>query len=167
MKQLKDRLIAEMKQYFGEDEKRVTHALKVTGFAEKILLEEEGDEDVVIAAAVLHDIGIHEAERKYGSSAGHYQEIEGPPIARGIMERQGLEEPFISEVCEIVANHHSPGKVRTRNFNIVSDADWLVNLNYEHAHKDEKKLSRTIGRVFLTPTGRAIAMKKLDTYMRT
>ena len=164
MKPLKDRLIAEMKQYFGDDEKRVTHALKVTGFAEKILLEEEGDEDVVIAAAVLHDIGIHEAERKHGNSAGHYQEIEGPPIARGIMERQGLEEPFILKVCEIVANHHSPGKVRTRNFSIVSDADWLVNLNYERGHKYEKKLSRIIGKVFLTPTGRGIAMKKLDTY---
>jgi len=156
-KQLKDRLIAEMKQYFDGDEKRISHALRVTGFAEEILLEEKGNEDVVIAAAILHDIGIREAERKYGSSAGHYQEIEGPPIAREILKRQGLEEPFIEEVCEIIANHHSPGKVNTSNFKIVYDADWLVNLKDEHGHKDEEKISRIIDKVFSTPTGKKIA----------
>jgi hypothetical protein len=157
VKQLRDRLIAEMKQYFGEDERRVSHALEVTGFAEQILLEEEGDEDIVIAAAILHDIGIHEAERKYGSNAGHYQEIEGPPIAREILKRQGLGDPFIEEVCEIIGNHHSPGKVNTNNFRIVYDADCLVNLSDEFGRRDAKELSRRIDKVFLTPTGKRIA----------
>lgn len=160
MKQLKDRLIAEMKQYFGKDEQRISHALRVTRFAEEILLEEKGDKDVVVAAAVLHDIGIHEAERKYGSSAGHYQEIEGPPIARKILKRQGLGESFVEEVCRIIANHHSPGKVNTSNFRIVYDADWIVNLNDEHGHKDPEKLSRIIDKVFLTPAGKRIARRE-------
>ncbi len=146
-----------MKQYFGEDEKRISHALRVTGFAQEILLEEEGDEDVVIAAAILHDIGIHEAERKYDSSAGRYQEIEGPPIARDIMRRQGLKVSFIEEVCEIVGNHHSPKKVNTSNFRIVYDADWLVNLNDEYPHKAKEELSRMINKMFLTPAGKRIA----------
>jgi putative nucleotidyltransferase with HDIG domain len=160
MKQLKDKLIPEMRQYFGEDERRISHALRVTGFAEEILLEEQGDEDIVIAAAILHDIGIPEAERKYGSSAGHYQEIEGPPIAREILRKQELGEPFIEEVCEIIANHHSPGKINTDNFKIVYDADWLVNLKDEHGHKDEEKISRIINKVFLTPTGKRIARRQ-------
>ena len=42
---------------------------------------------MVISAAILHDIGIHKAEEKYKSSAGNYQEIEGPPIAKAIMEK--------------------------------------------------------------------------------
>ena len=157
MAQLKDRLISEMKQYFGDDERRISHALRVTGFAQEILQEEDGDEDVVIAAAILHDIGIHEAERKYDSSAGRYQEIEGPPIAREILKRQGLEESFVEEVCEIVGNHHSPKNVDTSNFRIVYDADWLVNLNDEYGHKSKDELSRIIEKVFLTPTGKRIA----------
>jgi len=73
-------IAAEMRKLFGEDQKRIDHALSVLSFAEQILNDEPGDREVVVAAALLHDIGIHEAERKYGSSAGRYQEIEGPPI---------------------------------------------------------------------------------------
>ena len=59
MSQLKDNLLKEMKQYFGEDENRISHAVEVTRFAEEILKGEDGNEDVVIASAILHDIGIH------------------------------------------------------------------------------------------------------------
>ena len=160
MAQLKDSLVAEMKQYFGEDERRISHALRVTAFAEEILQEEDGDEDVVIAAAILHDIGIPEAERKYNSSAARYQEIEGPPVAREILEKQGLAESFVEEVCEIIGSHHSPKNVDTNNFRIVYDADWLVNLKDEYGHKNKEELSRIIEKVFLTPTGKRIAKSR-------
>ena len=62
-----DRLIAEMKKVFGDDKRRIDHALKVLDFAEQILKTENADPLVVKAAAILHDIGIHEAERKYNS----------------------------------------------------------------------------------------------------
>ena len=160
MKQLRDSLIAEMKDYFGEDRRRISHALRVTSFAEEILLEEEGDEDVVIAAAILHDIGIPVAEEKYGSSARHYQEIEGPIIAREILRKHGFEEPFIEKVCEIIGNHHSPRKVNTLNFKIVYDADLLVNLGDKFQSKPEKGISERIDRIFLTETGRIMAKKQ-------
>jgi len=38
----------------------------------------------VIPASILHDVGIKAAEEKHGSSAGHFQELEGPEIARKI-----------------------------------------------------------------------------------
>ena len=81
----KEHLIVAMKNIFSDDKKRISHALSVLEYAEYLHGIEGGDPNVVVAAAVLHDIGIREAERKYGSSAGIYQEIEGPPIARGIM----------------------------------------------------------------------------------
>ena len=46
---------------------------------------------MVRAAAILHDIGIHEAERKHGSSSGRLQELEGPPIARAILEASNVD----------------------------------------------------------------------------
>lgn len=159
MNNLKDRLIDEVKDYFGKDEGRISHALKVTEFAEMILKDEQGDRDVVIGAAILHDIGIPESERKYGSNAGHYQEIEGPPIAREILKRQGLDESFIEEVCEIIAHHHSPGKVNTNNFKILYDADCLVNLGDELKRKLKEERINRVEKVFLTTTGKKIALE--------
>ncbi|MFX1555119.1 MAG: HD domain-containing protein, partial [Promethearchaeota archaeon] len=82
---MRDRIAAEMRRIFGRDQKRINHANRVVQLAEEILKVEGGDPAVVIAASYLHDIGIHEAEKKYNSPAGHYQEIEGPPIARSIL----------------------------------------------------------------------------------
>ena len=62
MEVLKDRLTRSMMDYFGQDERLIQHALRVTRYAEDSLRHEEGaDGDVVIAAAILHDIGIPEA----------------------------------------------------------------------------------------------------------
>lgn len=114
---------------------------------------------MVIASAILHDIGIPESERKYGSSAGHYQEVEGPPIARRILEKYDLLKAFIDEVCEIIGNHHSPGKVATINFRIVYDADCLVNFGDRLKEKDEQYRIKLVEKVFLTATGKEIAEK--------
>ena len=119
----KEALIKAMEAYFQADTKRINHAIKVTGYAEELLKGEGGDETIVIGAAVLHDIGIHAAEKKYGSTLGKYQEIEGPPIARQILAQLGLAAKQIEEICQIIAHHHSPGKINTRNFKILYDAD--------------------------------------------
>ena len=110
----------------------------------------------MIGTAVLHDIGIHAAEKKYGSTAGKYQEKEGPPIAREILTRLGCGQNPIEEICQIIAHHHSPGKILTKNFGILYDADWLVNLQEEYNIQDRDKLSRIIDKVFLTQSGKAL-----------
>lgn len=146
-----------MKDYFGADHRRINHAMLVAGFAREILEREPGDPDVVMAAAYLHDIGIREAERKFGSSAGNLQEQEGPPVAREILSSLGFDETLISEVCAIIASHHSPGEVETDNFRVIWDADWLVNVPDEVGLDDEEQLRQVIGKVFQTGTGRSIA----------
>jgi HD superfamily phosphodiesterase len=156
---VRERLVSAMKETFGSDERRIAHAMKVLGYAEEILAVEGGSALVVRAAAILHDIGIHEAERKHGSTAGRYQEIEGPPIARRIMEGLGLDEETIEHVCRIVGSHHSAGDIDTLEFRIVWDADWLVNIPDELAGAGKDKLKRTVERVFKTRTGREIGTK--------
>ena len=157
---LADRLIEAMKAEFGDDQKRITHALQVFEHAQVILNQEKkGDPKVVFAAALLHDIGIQEAERKHGSSAGKYQEIEGPPIARRIMERLGLDEPTIEHVCQIVGHHHSDLVIDTPEFRIIWDADWLVNLAEEAEGWDADRLTGAIERIFRTQAGREKAAK--------
>ena len=85
---------AAMEEYFGDDARRIDHALRVTAFACRLMEDEPADPELVVATALLHDIGIREAERKHGSSAGNLQEIEGPPVAREILARLGFAEAF-------------------------------------------------------------------------
>ncbi len=157
MKSIKESLVKAMEAYFKNDVRRINHARRVTEYAEEILSREGGEYPVVIGAAVLHDIGIHQAQRKYGSTGGKYQEKEGPPIARRILTGLGFAQNQIEEICEIIAHHHSPGKINTRNFKILYDADWLVNLKDECDIRDKDKLSNIIEKIFLTPSGKALA----------
>lgn len=157
----KEKILSEMVSHFKDDIKRICHAMKVTYFAEKILQQEkDADRKVVVISAILHDIGIKECERKYNSTDGQLQEKEGPPIARKILQKLGIKQEVIDEVCKIIASHHSPGEVNTMNFKIVCDADWLVNLEDEFDLKDKKKLEKTIDKVFLTATGKQLAKEK-------
>jgi len=123
------RITERMKQCFGEDAKRIAHAMKVLKEAEAILTTEPGASGLVVrGAAILHDIGIHEAERKHGSTAGHLQELEGPPIARKILQDLKVPNDDIEHICRIIANHHSAKDIDTLEFKILWDADWLVNI---------------------------------------
>lgn len=156
---MKSELIQEMKNVFGKDQKRIDHALAVLSFAEQILSEQDADPLVVKAAAILHDIGIHEAERKYNSTAGKYQEIEGPPIAKEILIKYKIDETVIEHICKIIANHHSAKEIDTPEFRILWDADWLVNIPAEFPNVKKEKLRKLISRVFKTRRGRQIAIE--------
>lgn len=154
----REELIAAMKTLFGTDRRRIDHALKVLEYAESILEEDPGEAAVVVPAAILHDIGIHEAESRHGSSAGKYQEMEGPPIARRIMRKLKLRKPVVDHVCRIVANHHSARDIDTPEFRIVWDADWLVNFPEECPGFARSRRARAIDRIFRTEAGRRMAI---------
>ena len=153
---MKNKLLKESNDYFGDDIKRINHARKVLYFAEKLLEQEEADRHIVIPASILHDVGIKVAEAKYNSTAGQLQEKEGPKIAAKILHKLGTNKKDIEEICLIIAHHHSPGKINTSNFKVLYDADWLVNLEDE---SDGKKRNKLIAKVFLTKTGKKIAEK--------
>ena len=123
---LKSFIAQAMEKTFGDDTKRINHAHSVLGHAEKFLEEEAADEEIVVAAALLHDIGIQEAERKYNSNAGKYQEIEGPTIAREILENVNFPAKKIEPVLDIIAHHHSGG-ISSPEFDILVRADRIVN----------------------------------------
>ncbi len=85
----KDRVAIAVKRYFGKDFKRIGHATRVARHAEQIGKQEQGNLAVILSAAYLHDIGIKEAERKHQSTDSHYQELEGPAVAREILTDLG------------------------------------------------------------------------------
>ena len=157
-----DKLIVRMRDVFGRDEKRINHALRVLDYAETIGAAEGGDPLIIRAAAILHDIGIHEAERKYGSAAGKYQEIEGPPIAEPILKDNNMDPDRIEHICRIIANHHSARDIDTLEFRVLWDADWLVNLQEDFAAVEESQRRAMIERVFRTDFGRRLGRELLE-----
>lgn len=161
---LKDRIAIEMKRYFKTDFKRIGHASRVARYAERIGQAEGGNLAVILAAAYLHDIGIKEAERKHNSTAAQYQEVEGPPIAKAILEKLGAPAPLIEEVVDMIGHHHHPRAEESLNFKVLYDADLIANL--EDRQKDapvssQKLAARIEGAHFLTPQGRAHAQTVL------
>jgi hypothetical protein len=152
-------LLEDMKGVFGQDQPRIDHALAVLDYAEQIQAVEGGDPLVVKAAAILHDIGIHQAERKHGSAAGKFQEIEGPPMAEEILTKREVPVETTEHICKIIANHHSAREIDTLEFRILWDADWLINLQEEKRDQSPDQWTEKIDKIFKTPTGRQLALQ--------
>ena len=97
-------------KYDAGDPRRVQHLMKVYAFCRLIGQAEGLDErtqNLLEAAALLHDIGIHEAERKHGSSAGKWQEQEGPDVAAPLLAQAGADETETGRVIWLIAHHHT------------------------------------------------------------
>lgn len=154
---LLNKLILEMIQYFQGDPKRIQHFIKVYEYARLIGQEEQLDEMTQFTletAAIVHDIGIKPAEKKYGKCNGALQEKEGPAAARDILSRLGFYPAIIERVCYLVGHHHTYTNVDGLDYRILLEADFLVNLYEDKLPKENIK--KALERVFETKTGRYI-----------
>ena len=114
--------------YFGSDFRRITHALEVLKYAEKIMESTEGcDYEVLIASAILHDVGIKPSEEKLGYNNGKTQEEYGPPVAEELLGGIGFPPEKIAKVCRIIGNHHSPSQYDYIELKVLKEADRIVN----------------------------------------
>ena len=120
-----------MIDYFTGDVRRINHFLKVYGFA-KAIGELEGLEShsqfILEIAALTHDIGIRNSERKYNSSSGEHQQVEGPPEAKKLLESLGILPGDIERVCWLIAHHHTYQGILNADYQILVEADFLVNI---------------------------------------
>ncbi len=133
-----DRIIQKMIEYFGTDVRRINHSLKVYGFASCIARREKlSDSDILIVdiTAILHDIGIKEAEKKYNKTSGHYQEKEGPAVALKLLSEINLNKVTLDRICFLIGHHHSYQKINGLDFQILVEADFLVNINEDDMPK--------------------------------
>ena len=124
----KARVVAVLVEFFGDDFRRIEHALSVLKRAEEIGEGRSGwDYDVLVVSALLHDVGIKPSEEKLGYNNGRTQEEYGPPEARRLLRGVGLEEDKIHRVCEIIGNHHSRSRFDYVELDILKQADRIVN----------------------------------------
>jgi hypothetical protein len=147
--------ISAMIKFDAGDPKRIHHFLKVHSFARLIALGEGvGGETLrrIELAAVVHDIGIHPAEEKYGCCDGKKQEQEGPLPAKALLIGVGVEEATADRIAFLVGHHHTYTGVDGLDWRILLEADFLVN-----AYEDELPQSAIAAgerNIFRTETGR-------------
>lgn len=148
---------AGMERFFGQDARRIAHALEVTGHALRIQGAEGADREIVTMAGLLHDVGIKPGEARYGRSDGKIQEKLGPPVAEEILSSLGVDAGKIATVKEMIACHHTPGRIRTKEFACLWDADMIVNLREVTGTMSSEKIAALIETKFLTEEGKRIA----------
>ena len=154
---LLDDLYMKMMEYYGGDPARLQHFVKVHSFSRIIGIKEglSGKEQLILeAAAYVHDIGIKPAEEKFGSSAGPYQEKEGPSVAEAMLGELGFAEDVISRVSYLVGHHHTYKNIDGMDYQILVEADFLVNLFEDHVSK--AGIRHAYDSIFKTETGKKI-----------
>ena len=144
-------------EYDSGDAKRIQHFLKVYEFAALIGRMEQLDEKsqlILEAAAVLHDIGIHKAEEKYGSSAGKFQELEGPDEALMLLTELDYAEDVKERVAFLVGHHHTYNRIDGLDYQILVEADFLVNLFEDNCSEEASRSA--FEKIFKTASGRKL-----------
>ena len=150
-------LIDEMIAYDKGDPRRIQHFMKVHDFARTIGQLEGLDEQtlyILESAAVVHDIGIHVCEEKYGSCEGKLQEKEGPAIAKEMLERLGYEQKVINRICYLVGHHHTYTNIDGADYQILVEADFLVNMYEDGVSPDAVR--KAYQNIFQTENGKKI-----------
>ena len=118
-------------EYFENDNRRIEHALAVLKESELLQANSntDFDDEIVIATALLHDIGIKISEDKLGYNNGKTQEEYGPPVAEKLLKSIDFPTAKIKIVKEIISNHHSPSKYGYPELELLKQADRIVNKN--------------------------------------
>ena len=100
---------------------------------------------IIEAAALTHDIGIHFCEEKYGNCNGKLQEQEGPAIAEKLLEELGFDQDVSERVQYLIAHHHTYNNIDEIDYQILVEADFLVNIMEDGLSKSSfKSLSLSI-----------------------
>ena len=151
----KDKLILEMIEYDKGNPWMIQHFIKVHEFSRILGVMEGLDEktlETLEVSAIVHDIGIKAAKEKYGQSNGKLQEKEGPPFAERMLEKIGYDNELIERVSYLVAHHHTYNDIDGLDYQILVEADFLVNL-YEEESSIES-IKSTYEKIFRTQSGK-------------
>ena len=128
MEHQRAQIIRVLIEYFGSDDRRIEHALRVLHHSDVIMSNQSsGDHEIVIACALLHDVGIKVSEEKHGYNNGKTQEKYGPPVAEKLLISIGFPPEKIQIVKDIIRNHHSPSRYDYPELKVLKDADRIVN----------------------------------------
>jgi hypothetical protein len=129
----------------GKRKDFVVHTRGVIKAMEMILEKEKGDKDILIPAAILHDVGwakvsdrIQLSAKKSDMKLGLKFHLDfAPEIIGIILSKNGYTKKGIKEIAEIV-KFHQLHKPRKRNKLLLIDADNLSDILKRQFYSDAK-----------------------------
>ena len=174
--------IFERAKPFLRTRKNLIHTKTALRYAIKLLKKAKGDEEVVIPAILLHDVGWkavpeHLQLTAFGPNrsnpqAARLHEVEGAKMARKILEVLHYPPKKVKEICRIIQGHDSRKRSISRSDRIVKDADKLfrysrkgvaIDLNRFHIYRGDylSYLERHIEKWFFLSASRQLAREEL------
>jgi HD superfamily phosphodiesterase len=134
MRRIYQKILERAKPFLGTRQ-NLTHTRIVLRYALKLLKEEKGNEEVVIPAVLLHDVGWdtipeHLHLTAFGPNLSNPElakvhEVEGTKIAKKILDALHYPPEKAKEICQIIRGHDTRNRSISRNDRIVKDSDKL------------------------------------------
>lgn len=135
----------------------IVHLTKVWAYAKTIGELEHLDEDtqfIVEVASIVHDIACPLCREKYGNTAGTYQEKEGMPLTYEFLQGTGCTKEQVERIVYLVGHHHTFTHIDGLDYQILVEADFLVNA--DESHYDAKTRKAFYQKVFQTRAGKQL-----------
>ena len=151
-------MIAEMTEkmtdFYEGNRHDVAHFLKVWGWARTIGRLEGLDlrmQALLEMEAVVHDIACPVCREKYGNTAGAHQEAESEGVLRPFLEEFNLPPETEERLIRVVSHHHTYTGVDGVDWQILLEADFLVNADESEYSTEQIREFRD--RVYRTESG--------------
>lgn len=181
-KTIYERIWALAKPYLNT-RKNDIHTEMATRYAYLLLDKEKGDEEIVIPAIILHDVGWKKVPEElhlkaFGPKATmpkvrRVHEVEGVKIAREILEKINYDQEKIKEILKIIEGHDSREEPISLNDKLVKDADKLWRYSkdgfqinrkrYEHTFEQYmERLRSHLNKWFITESGKEVAKQEIQ-----
>ena len=125
-----EEIICRMIEYSKGNKHDIAHFMKVWGYAHTIGMMEQLDEhtqQILEAAAVVHDIACPYCREKFGNASGKLQEENSEPLLREFFKDTGIDSGDLERIIWLVSHHHTYTGVDGQDYRILLEADYLVN----------------------------------------
>ena len=135
----------------------VAHLIKVHSYARLIGQLDQLDDQtqqILEISAIVHDIACPLCREKYGSTLGKYQEKEGPALVLQFLAEFSLADDTVERIMYLVGHHHSYDDVDGIDYQILLEADFLV--NGDEMNLNDQQIRSMKDKVFKTKSGLAL-----------
>lgn len=132
----------------------INHFLKVYAYAKTIGETENLDSKTMFileTSAIIHDISCPLCREKYGNAKGTLQEKESAPLVLEFLKEFNLEDEIEKRILYLIEHHHTYNNIEGLDYQILIEADFLVNADEENYSKD--KIKEFKNKIFKTKAG--------------
>ena len=147
-------VVKKMVEYSKGDLHDINHFMKVYAYA-KTIAEGENlspeQQKLVEVTAVVHDIACPLCREKYGNTSGKHQEEESAPLVAQFFKDVPAGELDVERITWLVTHHHTYTNVEGMDYQILLEADFLVNAGESEYSK--QAIENFCRKVFRTEAG--------------